>query len=423
MKRELTAQQLEMLERFKALKVGALFSQMGTGKTRVAVELVNYNNPDYLLYVCPFSCKDNVDKELIKWEVKCPYKIVGYETLSASDRIYTQIREEMLQYKHCFIIADESIFIKNGTTKRNRRCMDLRRLCEWALVLNGTPIVNNERDIYNQMEFLSPEIFKMRYGEFLEAYFVEHHYRRNCSYGVHEFSVWTFYEPNRPAFSKVIAPYVYMADLVFEHEEYETTRLIEIDPIEYAKKRDKVLDSFLDYCMDSVISLFTVLASAVAEDEWKNRAVAEYIDGRKCIVYCTRKEEIRQIQSQCDCYVIDGDTKDDDRKRIVQEFTDGDSKPLVLSFGVGSYSLNLQTASEIVYSSLTFNYGQYEQSRYRIKRMGQDQDIQYTYILGDCGITQMMRNNLNNKGWLASEIKRHIVNSDVKDWIEKITKN
>lgn len=36
----LTEKQSEAIEKFKRLKVGALFMQMGTGKTRVALELL-----------------------------------------------------------------------------------------------------------------------------------------------------------------------------------------------------------------------------------------------------------------------------------------------------------------------------------------------------------------------------------------------
>ena len=414
MRPDFTDQQKEMLDRFKVLKVGALFPKMGTGKTRVAVELVNYNKPDFLLYICPFSCKDNVAAELEKWKVSCPYRIVGYETLSASDRIYVEIRDELEKHKKNFIIADESIFIKNDRTKRWKRACDLRKLCEYALILNGTPIVKNERDIYNQMEFLSHDIFKMHYYEFLRAFFVEHAFKQHGR----EVRIWTFYEPNRPAFAKIIAPYTYMADLEFHHEEKTREFWVEIDREKYEAARDSILDNFYYYTYDSIINIFTTLASAAAEDERKNQKVVEYISGKKCICYCSRKKEIDYIRMHCDCFVIDGDTKERDRKEIIRKFTEGTGKPLVLSFGVGSYSLNLQSADEIVYSSLTFNYGQYEQSQYRIKRLGQEHDIKYTYILADCGISKTMRDNLGGKEWLAEDIKRHIKAADVKEWIQ-----
>ena len=418
-RRDFTDQQLEMLDRFKSLKVGALFSQMGTGKTRVAVELVNYNNPDLLVYVCPFSCKANVEAELIKWDVKCRYIIVGYETLSASSRVYAQILAEMQKCEKCFIIADESIFIKKGTTKRFMRCCQLRHLCEWALVLNGTPIVNNERDIYNQMEFLSHKIFDMTYGEFMKTFFIEHVFRK----GHREVHNYTFFSQNRPAFAKIIEPYVYQADLMFEHKIVEDVTWIPVGE-RYDDAKDRILNEYSGWGTDSIIAVFTTLATLSAEDYNKNCKVADYIKGRKCIVYCSRKREMKIISKHCgDHFMIDGATKDKDRKRIIAEFTASEDKPLILSFGVGAYSLNLQTANEIVYSSLTFNYGQYEQSMYRIKRMGQDSDIKYTYILPATKITEMMMDNLDDKAWLDEEIKRHINDSKEErmKWLRQIS--
>ena len=42
MSAELTEKQKEAFERFKKLKVGALFMRQGTGKTRTALEIVIY---------------------------------------------------------------------------------------------------------------------------------------------------------------------------------------------------------------------------------------------------------------------------------------------------------------------------------------------------------------------------------------------
>lgn len=415
---DFTEQQLQMLNRFKSLKVGALFSQMGTGKTRVAVELVNYNKPDFLLYICPFSCKANVDAEIKKWGVECPYRIVGYETLSASDRVYMELMAEMKQHEKNFIIADESIFIKKGTTKRFKRSCELRRLCEWALVLNGTPIVNNERDIYNQMEFLSHKIFNMSYYDFLRAFFIESVFRTG-RYKGQEVHLWTFYDENRPAFSKIIEPYVYMADLIFEHDEEEDTTYIEVSGL-YEDTKKACLQEYSEFNSNSIVSMFTRLSTVAADDFHKNCEVAKYVNGRKCIVYCSRKREMKTIAKRCNGLVIDGDTKEIDRNRIIKEFTESDDKPLILSYGVGSFSLNLQTATEIVYSSLTFNFGQYEQSKFRIKRMGQEKDIKYTYLLADTGISRMMEKNLSHKAWLDEEIKRHIKEGNTKEWLQEV---
>src|SRR5574344_2048771 len=103
--------QNEAFEKFKKLKVGALFMKMGTGKTRVAIELVDYNKCDLLIYVAPFSTLKNIEFEFKKWDLETKYILIGYETISSSDTKYMNLLNK-IKDKKCFIIADESTFIK-----------------------------------------------------------------------------------------------------------------------------------------------------------------------------------------------------------------------------------------------------------------------------------------------------------------------
>ena len=144
--------QIQAFEKFKKLKVGALFLKMGTGKTRIAIKLVDYNKCDLLVYIAPFSTLKNIEEEFIKWNLSTPYILIGYETIQSSDRKYLDLLNE-IDNKKVFIIADESIFIKNEETKRFRRLCEIRKKCEYALILNGTPLTKNEWDLYNQNVF------------------------------------------------------------------------------------------------------------------------------------------------------------------------------------------------------------------------------------------------------------------------------
>lgn len=409
---ELTQQQKLSFDRFKELKVGALFMQMGTGKTRVAIELVNYNQPDFLLYLTPFSTINNIKAELEKWGVNCPYRVVGYETIASSDKTYLEVLAELDNYENKFIIADESIFIKNGMAKRTRRSYELRKKCQYALILNGTPIVKDEWDLYNQMNFLSPKIIPHNSYEFIRNFFVEHLIRKNGR----EMRYYTFYEPNRPVLTKLVAPYVFYAELEFDKEEKENIDWIEVDDTEYKKAKNEVLESAVD--TDCLIQLFSTLNRVAACSEEKNKEVANYIKDKQIICFCNYLEEVEQIKGYCDCYVITGDTPVEERKLIVEQFQK-DSKPLLMTVGVGSYSLNLQFCNEIVYSSLTFNYGTFEQSKYRIKRTGQERDIKYTYILSELNINDFIFRNLDLKKSLSDVIKTLISEEDIRDFIEK----
>ena len=151
-----------------------------------------------------------------------------------------------------------------------------------------------------------------------------------------------------------------------------------------------------------IINLLTSLTVISASYSYKNDELINYIKNKQIIVFCSFLSEIEYIEDKVDCYVITGSTKK--RDEIIEKFKN-DSKPLVMTFGVGSYSLNLQFCNEIVYSSLTFDYAKIEQSKYRIKRIGQDKDIKYTYFLTDLGINKLILENLKRKMTLENLIK------------------
>ena len=192
-------------DKFTKLKVGALFMKMGTGKTRVAIELVNYNNVDLLIYVAPFSALNNVECELKKWKLNCQYMLIGYETISSSDTKYINLLNE-IEGKKVFIVADESIFIKNDETKRFKRLCTIRNKCEYALILNGTPLTKNEWDLYNQMYFLSPIIINMNREQFLNTFFKKISYKK---YHQREHTFYKFSEINAELLYKMISPYIF----------------------------------------------------------------------------------------------------------------------------------------------------------------------------------------------------------------------
>nr|DAS11646.1 MAG TPA: ATP-dependent DNA helicase [Caudoviricetes sp.] len=67
---KLTIQQKEAFKKFQKLRVGALFMEQGTGKTRVALELIKDTNSDLVLFFCPCSTKNDLKIEIEKWGIE-----------------------------------------------------------------------------------------------------------------------------------------------------------------------------------------------------------------------------------------------------------------------------------------------------------------------------------------------------------------
>ena len=405
--------QKEAFDKFKKLKVGALFMKMGTGKTKVAIKLIDYNKCDLLVYVAPFSTLKNIENEFIKWNLKTPYKLIGYETISSSDRQYLELLNQ-LKNKKVFIVADESIFIKNEETKRFKRLLEIRKHCEYALILNGTPLTKNEWDLYNQMEFLSPLILKMNREQFLNTFFKKITYRKK---GHKENTFYKFSEVNAELLYKMVEPYIFKCELDFYKDEISDYHYVIYENDDYYIEKEKRLNEYIEKGTSNVIiNMLTSLNVIASNYDKKNDEVIKYIKDKQVIVFCNYLDEIDYISSKLDCYVITGNIKN--RNEIIKKFKN-DNKPLLMTYGVGSYSLNLQFCNEIVYSSINFDYAKLEQSKYRIKRIGQEQDIKYTYFLTNLGITKLILENLDKKMTLENLVKEKMMEGDI-EWLKSI---
>ena len=154
-------------------KVGALFMDAGTGKTKVAIDIVNSSPCDAVFWFAPLSTirLNNIQAEVEKQGgFKIPARYVGIESIGQSDRIYLNAIEEIKKFKKPFIVVDESLKIKNAEAKRTRKLLEISKLVEYKLILNGTPLSKNLLDVWAQMEFLSPKILSMSLRQYMNTF-------------------------------------------------------------------------------------------------------------------------------------------------------------------------------------------------------------------------------------------------------------
>ena len=69
----------------------------------------------------------------------------------------------------------------------------------------------------------------------------------------------------------------------------------------------------------------------------------------------------------------------------------------VLTYGTGSFGLNLQDYNRIIYFDKTFDYSFREQSEGRIYRNGQKLDCEYYDLTGDIGLEAMIDRCISQK--------------------------
>jgi SNF2 family DNA or RNA helicase len=396
--------QKQAFEKFSRLKCGALFMSMGTGKTKVALELAQYkfnqSKVDFILYIAPASVirTGNIENERLKWTPDLPVTYATCEGFGSSDRIYLEILEQVKNHK-TFCICDESLFIKNIRAKRTRRIIDIGKYSEYRLVLNGTPLTKNIIDVWSQMEFLSPKILNMTFREYKDTfceYYVKAKSKRNKNRIKRQMNI--------PYLISLIEPYIYQAELDIEYSKVFHTENYYVNKYEYEIFKNDIFDKYYDGEDLNFQAFSQKLQSYYTSQNEHLEAIQNLIDKIKDRVIVFVKY-LSNIPDNAEC--ITGDTKN--REEIIKRFKNNDFKVLYISYGCGSFSLNLQFCRNIIFADMDWDYARRIQAEGRIYRMDIDDDVHYyDVVCANSGLEDMILRCLHKKTNLLSEVKSEI---------------
>ena len=377
-------------------RVGALFMEAGTGKTRVAVEIANESPCDLIVWLGPFQTItpddptiESIIVEINRWGgFRAPAVYCGVESLQNSDRIYLNLYNQIQQAKCPMIIVDESLKIKNSDAKRTKRIMELSKMSTYKLILNGTPITKNLLDLKPQMDFLSPLILNMSDAEFKNT-FCEYtkvtKFFGGCKGYTKEFI--TGYE-NIDYLYSLIRHYVFECDLTLSVKQlYNDIRyqLSDEHAAEYTRLKEKYLDDeMLQWKSNNIFLEMTQKMQhtySCTEDKFdKLDELFKEIDPERTIIYC------KYIDSRLEC-----------EKRY--------PKATVLSYQKNSLGLNLQHLCNTVYFDKNWDYALRVQSGRRTFRTGQEYDCRYWDFTGNVGLESLIDKNINKKTGMAEYFK------------------
>ena len=146
---ELMEHQVKAADKLQHVKVGALYMDMGTGKTRTALDLAvrrkKEKRVDCILWLCPVSVKRTIADEIEKHMASAVYEllgtsgvrnwaadiyIAGLESLSQSMSLEFVLLE-LVEKRKCFVIVDESSLVKNHLAKRTRAIWRLENALQY----------------------------------------------------------------------------------------------------------------------------------------------------------------------------------------------------------------------------------------------------------------------------------------------------
>lgn len=384
---ELLPNQIEAQDHLEEWTVGALFMEMGTGKTRTAIEIVNKKDVDLVVWVGPLRTikpKEGISSvvdEIDKWGgFKCKNVVyIGIETIQSSDRQYLQLYKKISVAWSCFIIVDESLKIKNFEAKRTQRLLELSKMVKYKLILNGTPLSKNLLDLWSQMQFLAPKILNMSMAEFKNTFCCYTKITKTFGHRSYSKEFITGYE-NIDYLYSLIRHYIFECDLKLQIKKYYHDIPFVLDDAakdEYNRIKEKYLDDeeLLARNNNIFLEMTSKMQHAYCTSEGKFEALDELfetIDQKDTIIYC------RFVVSREACELRYPNAT-------------------VLSYQKESLGLNLQHLKNTVYFDKIWDLALRNQAGARTFRTGQEEDCRYWDLTGNVGLEKLIDANIIKK--------------------------
>lgn len=441
-KTELLPYQDEAVSKLSKIKVGALYMEQGTGKTRTTLSLIkkrfDTGKIDVILWLCPCSVKRNLKEDLTYHCGELPEEIVvrGIESLSSSDRLYMMLLR-LVQTHKVFLVVDESNLVKNKLAIRTERIVDLSKHCQYKLILNGTPISKNEADLFAQWYILDWRILG---------------YQSFYSFAANHLEYWTVKLPNgkdvvdKSRIKRVlnvdyltekIAPYTYQikkqdclklpskkyrkinfmmtSDQTYAYAVAKENYLLNIDQLksETIYKYFSALQhitSGRNVSPDPEKRMWTSLMFADPKDNPRIKALMDHLSGEtdKCIIFCKYQSEIDEILSLLPGAVeftgrLPQKKRQENRERFHQ-----DAQFLVANKSCGAYGLNLQFCHKVIFYNNDFDLATRLQAEDRVHRIGQEHEVEIVDICAVGTIDTFITDCLTRKENLAEAFKREV---------------
>ena len=127
--------------------------------------------------------------------------------------------------------------------------------------------------------------------------------------------------------------------------------------------------------------------------------------GEKVLVWATHPKTIKMIAEQypdLKPIVITGETPQDERFKLIDEFKTGYHQLLCGNISCLNTSVTLTECACQVYFSRPFNYTEVAQSQCRIYRLGQTREVESYILLYNRSIDILLDKNLASKGMLVT---------------------
>ena len=280
---------------------------------------------------------------------------------------------------------------------------------EYVLELTGTPVVNNNVDLIQQLtimdrlkDFGGYSKFMARYcaGERKSSHLKELNYllRKNCFFRRMKKDVLDQLPEKTRS---------YLVTDIDNRKEYEVA---ERDVIKYLVQYKDADDEKIQRAIRGAVMVKMSILKQISA-KGKVSGAVEFIHntidgGQKLIVFCFLKEVVAALKQEFrDAVTVTGDDNDRQKQWAVDRFQEDEQcRLIILNYRSGGTGLTLTAASNVLFVEFPWTYSDCCQAEDRAHRNGQKNAVTCTYLLGQDTIDEYMYNLIQSKKDIANGV-------------------
>lgn len=404
------------LDRFGDTKSFALFWEMGSGKTKVAIDIVRHRlaqgqinkalifTPSMVIphwirefkrFAPELTVLPIVGSRAAKINSMCTLAnvyITNYETLT-----FLAKELNIFVLGTTFIVFDESTRVKHHESKRSKTAREISLITQHKCILTGTPVTNSLFDIWNQM-FLLDGGFRLGKNFWIFRQGLFHAVDRNKY-------IWV---PNDGTEDKIRKAMSNIGSVLKKEDCLDLPpkvyRKIDVPMNDYTKGLyEEFAQNLILQFGDSKVEGQTVLTEMIKAHEIVNGFViasnneaipiasakiealiellSEELYGEQVVIWCSYRhlierlfQEIRKAMPNVAVRTLYGETPRDERLVLEDDWKAKKFHILVANQDVGGYGINLTPCNVAIYFCNNFKVETRVQSEDRIHRPGATAD-------------------------------------------------
>ena len=455
--------QLKALDYLMVRNYGALYTDMGSGKTKVGIDLIVNRGFDLTVVVGTKKSCDVWEHEFKIHTTEPKICVFKLSNLSTMDKV-TKLKEKLLSIKEnslklviiinydsiwrkpfseyllklpvdC-VICDESHRIKAPGSKCSLYLTRLGRVVPNRYLFTGTPSTNSPVDVYAQYRFLQPEIFGTRFNAFRDRY-ENLDVQKTMYVGYRVLNQKQPYKNLDELKEKMyscafhITPDLHLPETTDIQLDFNVSKVLEKTYKQLVKDgvyvdEDGALET--NNSLAKNLRLQELLSGYMpmededftkhfkkSMDSSRAETFEELLEGipptEKVVVFCKFRYDFDRIQEICQKLgrkygEISGQRDDYDL------WNKGEVNVVAVHYQSGAESISLVQARYCIYYSLSHSYGLYAQSRKRVHRPGQKHPVTYYTLVAKVTGLQSVDDKIVRALSLKKDLSDYLLGED-----------